>query len=136
MSPTRPSATLSSTGFVAAHREAGLPVQMHVGLAFIRGSHPLNVAGLIERHPATRFLLMHFAYPWSRDLIGMAASYRNVWLDLTWAQLISPSHFKLALHEAVEALPKVDAGYFSEADAIRLAPKILRENATRFFELT
>src|SRR5579871_1814006 len=49
--------------------EAGLPVQMHVGLAFIRGSHPLNVAGLIERHPGTRFLLMHFAYPWSRDLI-------------------------------------------------------------------
>jgi hypothetical protein len=149
--------------------ERDLPVQMHLGLAFIRGSHPLNVAGLVERHPRTRFLMMHFAYPWSRDLIGMAASYRNIWLDLTWAQLISPSHFKLALHEAIEALPdesrmmiggdnwhveetygaiklmrqligevleeKVAAGYFHVEDATRLARKILRENAIRFFRL-
>ena len=78
---------------------------MHLGLALIRGSHPMKAAGLIERHPRTRFLLMHLAYPWSRDLLAMAFTYRNIWLDLTWAQLISPSHFKLALHEAIEVLP-------------------------------
>jgi hypothetical protein len=48
---------------------------------------------------------MHLAYPWSRDLFGMAFVYRNVWLDLTWSLLLSPSHFKLALHEAIEILP-------------------------------
>ena len=48
---------------------------------------------------------MHLAYPWSRDLLGMAFVYRNIWLDLTWSLLISPSHFKLALHEAIEVLP-------------------------------
>jgi hypothetical protein len=85
--------------------ERDIPVQMHVGTAQIRGSHPLGVAGLIERHPRTRFLLMHLAYPWSRDLLGMAFVYRNVWLDLTWSFLLSPSHFKLALHEAIEVLP-------------------------------
>ena len=63
------------------------------------------MAGLIERHPRTRFLLMHLAYPWSRDLLGMAFVYRNIWLDLTWSFLLSPSHFKLALHEAIEVLP-------------------------------
>ena len=149
--------------------EHDLPVQMHLGLAIIRGSHPLNAAGLVERHPRTRFLLMHLAYPWSRDLIGMAIAYRNIWLDLTWAQLISPSHFKLALHEAIEALydesrlmiggdnwhveetygaiklmrqligevleEKVASGYFTTHDGLRLAPKILRENAIRFFGL-
>lgn len=83
----------------------GLPVQMHLGTGIIRGSHPLGAAGLIERHPRTRFLLMHLAYPWSRDLLGMAFVYRNVWLDLTWSFLLSPSHFKLALHEAIEVLP-------------------------------
>jgi hypothetical protein len=82
-----------------------LPVQMHLGTAIIRGSHPLNAASLIERHPRTRFLLMHLAYPWSRDLLGMAFVYRNIWLDLTWSLLLSPSHFKLALHEAIETLP-------------------------------
>ena len=73
--------------------------------AIIRGSHPLKTAGLIERHPRTRFLLMDMAYPWSRDLLGMAFVYRNIWLDLTWSLLLSPSHFKLALHEAIEILP-------------------------------
>jgi predicted TIM-barrel fold metal-dependent hydrolase len=65
----------------------------------------MHAAGLIERHPRTRFLLMHLGYPWSRELLGLAFVYRNVWLDLTWAPLLSPSHFKLALHEAIEVLP-------------------------------
>jgi uncharacterized protein len=86
----------------AAHQ---IPMQMHLGTAIIRGSHPMNVAPLIERHPKTKFLLMHLAYPWSRDLLGMAFVYRNIWLDLTWAALLSPSHFKLAFHEAIEVLP-------------------------------
>jgi hypothetical protein len=149
--------------------ERNIPVQMHLGTAIIRGSHPLKAAGLIERHPRTRFLLMHLAYPWSRDLLGMAFVYRNIWLDLSWSLLLSPSHFKLGLHEAIEILPdesrlmiggdnwhaeetyatmklarqligevldeKVRAGYFGEADARRLAEKILRENALAFFKL-
>jgi len=85
--------------------EADLPVQTHLGTAIISGSHPLRITGLIERHPRTRFLLMHLAYPWSRDLLGMAFVYRNVWLDLCWSFLLSPSHFKLALHEAIEVMP-------------------------------
>jgi hypothetical protein len=85
--------------------ERDVPVQMHLGSAIIRGSHPFKAAGLVERHPRTRFLLMHLAYPWSRDLLGMAFVYRNIWLDLTWSLLLSPSHFKLALHEAIEILP-------------------------------
>ncbi len=82
--------------------ERGVPMQMHLGTALIRGSHPMYVAGLVERHPGTRFLLMHLGYPWSRDLLGMAFVYRNIWLDLTWSFLLSPSHFKLALHEAID----------------------------------
>jgi hypothetical protein len=35
----------------------------------------------------------------------MAFVYRNIWLDLTWAPLLSPSHCRLALHEAIEILP-------------------------------
>jgi uncharacterized protein len=88
---------------LAGERE--LPMQMHLGTAILRGSHPLKAAGLIERHPRTRFLLMHLAYPWSRELLAMAFVYRNVWIDLTWSLLLSPSHFRPALHEAIEILP-------------------------------
>ncbi len=85
--------------------ERDIPMQMHLGTALIRGSHPLNAAGLIERHPQTRFLLMHLAYPWSSELLGMAFVYRNVWIDLTWSFLLSPTHFTKAFHEAIEILP-------------------------------
>jgi uncharacterized protein len=152
---------------IAAARD--IPVQLHLGTGIIRGSHPLGVAGLIERHPRARFLLMHLAYPWSRDLLGMAFVYRNIWLDLTWSFLLSPSHFKLALHEAIEVLPnesrmmlggdnwhveetyggmqtarrliaevldeKLASGYFSRANAERLARRIFHDNAREFFRL-
>ena len=91
--------------FTALAAEHDVPVQMHLGTALIRGSHPMNVADLIERHPRTRFLLMHLAYPWSSDLLALAFVYRNVWIDLTWSFLLSPSHFKRAFHEAIEILP-------------------------------
>ncbi len=91
--------------FCSLAGERDVPIQMHLGTAIIRGSHPMNAASLFERHPRTRFLLMHLAYPWSRDLLGLAFVYRNLWLDLTWSLLLSPSHFKLALHEAIEVLP-------------------------------
>lgn len=119
--------------------ERGLPMQMHLGTALVRGSHPMHVAGLIERHPGTRFLLMHLGYPWSRDLLGMAFVYRNIWLDLTWSFLLSPSHFKLALHEAIEVLPDesrlmlggdawhVEESYGALALGRRLIGEVLRE---------
>jgi len=118
---------------IAAARD--IPVQMHLGTGIIRGSHPLGVAGLIERHPRTRFLLMHLAYPWSRDLLGMAFVYRNIWLDLTWSFLLSPSHFKLALHEAIEVLPNEarmmlggDNWHVEETyRAVRLARRLIGE---------
>jgi predicted TIM-barrel fold metal-dependent hydrolase len=65
----------------------------------------LNAAGLIERHPRTRFLLMHLGWPWSGELLGMAFVYRNIWLDLTWSWLLSPTRFTNAFHEAIESLP-------------------------------
>jgi hypothetical protein len=115
--------------------ERDIPVQMHLGTALVRGSHPLNAAGLVERHPGTRFLLMHLGYPWSRDLLGMAFAYRNIWLDLTWSFLLSPSHFKLALHEAIEILADEtrlmlggDAWHVEESyGALTLARRLIAE---------
>ncbi len=85
--------------------ERDIPLQMHLGSALIRGSRPLSAAGLIERNPRTRFLLMHLAYPWSGELLGMAFVYRNVWIDLTWSWLLSPTRFRRDFQEAVDVLP-------------------------------
>jgi hypothetical protein len=109
--PSPPLAEKKAFGdFVVEHlcKLAGqrdIPMQMHLGTAIISGSNPLKAAGLIERHPRTRFLLMHLAFPWSRELLAMAFVLRNIWIDLTWSLLLSPSHFKPAVHEAIEILP-------------------------------
>ncbi|MGA2762884.1 MAG: amidohydrolase family protein [Spirochaetia bacterium] len=84
--------------------ERDIPFQMHLGSALIRGSRPLQAAGLIERNPRTRFLLMHLAYPWSAELLGMAFVYRNIWIDLTWSWILSPTRFTSAFAEAIEVL--------------------------------
>ena len=125
-----------------------LPMQVHLGTALIRGSHPMNLAPLIERHPKTRFLLMHLAYPWSRDLLGMAFVYRNIWLDLTWSALLSPTHFKQAFHEAIEVLPNdskmmlggdnwhVEETYATMLTFKRLISEVLEEKVgAGYFEL-
>ena len=85
--------------------ERDIPVQMHLGTGLMRGSSPLAAAGLIERHPRTRFLLMHLAYPWSGELFGLAFVHRNVWIDLTWSWLLSPTRFRHSFAEAVDVLP-------------------------------
>jgi len=85
--------------------ERDIPFQMHLGTGLIRGSRPLEAAGLIERNPRTRFLLMHLAYPWSTELLGMAFVYRNIWIDLTWSWLLSPGTFPGRLREAIDILP-------------------------------
>ena len=97
----------------------GHSLQMHLGTALIRSSHPMHVAGLIERHPSTRFLLMPLVYPWSRDLLGMAFVYRNIWMKkfptVTCEQskhfsldrkyfLIKPKHFS-TLRSVLDQLP-------------------------------
>jgi hypothetical protein len=84
--------------------EKGIPVQMHLGSALVRGSRPLKAAGLIERNPGTRFLLMHLAWPWTDELLGMAFTYRNVWLDLTWSWLLGPNRFREVIPQAIDVL--------------------------------
>jgi predicted TIM-barrel fold metal-dependent hydrolase len=151
----------------AAERE--IPFQIHTGSALVRTSRPMNVAGLVERHPKTKFVLMHMGFPWGEDLLALAFAYPNVWLDVCWAPLLSPSYFKRVLNEMIESVPdesrimiggdnwhaeetygaitgsrrmigevlgaKVADGYFTEADARRLAPKILSQNAARLYRL-
>jgi hypothetical protein len=115
--------------------ERGIPSQMHLGTALIRTSRPLEAAGLIERNPKTRFLLMHLAYPWTDELLGMAFVYRNIWIDLTWSWLISPSRFIGSLRQAIDVLPDEsrmmlggDTWHVEEAyGAITLARRLIGE---------
>ena len=65
----------------------------------------------------------------------MAFVYRNIWIDLTWSWLLSPSRFVGSLREAIDVLPDEsrmmlggDTWHVEEAyGAIRLARRLVGE---------
>ena len=86
--------------------EESLPFQWHTGLGEHGGSDPMKLMPLIERHPDTKFVLLHGGYPWTSQWAYLGMALPNVWLDLTWLPTISP---RLAVRALDEALDVVNA---------------------------
>lgn len=82
--------------------ELGFPVQFHTGLALIEGSNPINLVNLIRKYDNVNFILFHGGYPWIRETAAIAMSFRNVYVDLCWLPIISPSACRLLIREVIE----------------------------------
>lgn len=82
----------------------GLPYQLHTGMANLGETSPVALRGVIERHPGNRFVLLH-TYPYNREALAMLWIYPNVYLDLSWLQLISPAVLRDTLREGLSAAP-------------------------------
>ncbi|HZJ58583.1 MAG TPA: amidohydrolase family protein [Clostridia bacterium] len=82
--------------------ELSMPVQIHTGLGLMAGSNAMQLQPLISRNPNTIFWLMHGSYPWTSDIAGLAHVYPNVWADLCWLPLISPTAAHRLMHELID----------------------------------
>ena len=82
-----------------------LPFQQHTGLAKLAGSNPLHLEPTIARHPGTKFVLFHGGYPWVGEVAALAHNYPNVYPDLTWLPIISPTAAIRAIREWLEVAP-------------------------------
>jgi hypothetical protein len=77
---------------------AGLPVKLHLGTLAGNGQprlgdvygHVADVTPLVQRHPATTFVLMHMAWPQQEQLIALAKHQPNVIVDLCWSWILAP----------------------------------------------
>jgi len=83
-------------------REMNVPVQFHTGLARVEGSNPINLVNIIRRYSDVDFILFHGGYPWIREFAILGFSFPNVYLDLCWLPIISPSACKTLLKELIE----------------------------------
>lgn len=81
-----------------------MPYQIHTGLGGMTDTRAMNLLPLIRRHPNTKFVLFHFSYPWSDDVLGLAHYFRNVYPDLCWVPIISPARAEAVLSEALDTL--------------------------------
>ncbi len=94
-------------GLAAAH---GVPVQIHTGLHagngnFIENSKPTHLTNLFFLFPQVKFDLFHMSYPYQGEAAAIAKVFPNVYIDLCWAHIISPSASRRALHDMLDAVP-------------------------------
>ena len=87
-----------------------LPVIIHTGLQtgsgnIIENSKPTHLVNLFQLYPEVRFVLYHGSYPYGGELAAIAKNFRNVYIDLCWLYIISPSYAERYLHEWLETVP-------------------------------
>jgi len=85
-----------------------LPFQIHTGLNWgsnIEFSNPTHLVNLFQEYPDVKFILFHGAYPYGGELATLAKNFRNVYIDMCWLYIISPSYSERYLHEWLETVP-------------------------------
>jgi hypothetical protein len=87
-----------------------MPVQVHTGLQAgqgnaIENANPTLLSNLFLKYPNVKFILFHGAYPYGGELSVLAKNFRNVYIDLCWLYIISPSYSERYLNEWLETTP-------------------------------
>ncbi len=100
-----------------------LAVQFHTGYgdadADLRLADPLHLAPLMRCFPTVAVVMLHGAYPWTRSLAVLAATYRNAYVDVSYAIPFLTAHEQLAVtHEALGARRPHAFMYSSDAVGI------------------
>ncbi|MGQ9616659.1 MAG: amidohydrolase family protein [Spirochaetota bacterium] len=85
---------------IAARLE--LPLQCHTGLGELDRTNAIQLREVIVKNPDTKFILFHGGYPWTDDICALVHRYPNVYVDLCWLPLISPSAAERLINELIE----------------------------------
>ena len=118
----------------------GLIMQVHTGLHegngnFIYNSDPTRLSNLFMDYPDIKFDIFHIGYPYHQSLSALAKNFRNVFIDFSWAHLISPTASINALVEYLDAVPANKifgfGGDYAFVDGIYGHQYIARENIAR-----
>ena len=87
-----------------------VPVQIHTGLQTgngndITNSNPTGLVKAFAKFPEVKFCLLHAGFPYGGEMATLAKNFPNVYIDMAWAALISPSYAERYLQEFIETVP-------------------------------
>ncbi|MEI6061592.1 MAG: amidohydrolase family protein [Bacteroidota bacterium] len=91
----------------------GLPVKMHTGqwamnnamkMEWVR-DNPADCAALCRLAPGTRFVFFHLCYPHYEEMLSLAKSYTNAYIDMCWSWSINPLAAKDFLKKFILTVP-------------------------------
>jgi hypothetical protein len=88
----------------------GLPIQIHTGLHegnqnIISNSNPELLVNLFLEYGDAKFDIFHGSWPYSNKLSALAKNFQNVYIDMCWMHIISPSRARSALDEWLDEVP-------------------------------
>jgi predicted TIM-barrel fold metal-dependent hydrolase len=104
----------------------------------ITRSDPSLMINLFLEYPDINFDIFHIGYPYQAVLSALGKMYPNVFIDMCWAHIISPSASINALDDFLDAIPynKISAfgGDYCFVDGIYGHLMISRQNVSRTLE--
>jgi predicted TIM-barrel fold metal-dependent hydrolase len=88
----------------------GLPIQIHTGLQegnenIVANSHPELLTNLFMEYKEAKFDVFHGAWPYCGELGALAKNFPNVYIDMCWMHIISPSRSRTALSNWLDEVP-------------------------------
>lgn len=85
-------------------------VQVHTGIQagnanYLSNADPLQLSNLFLEYPLATFCLLHLGFPYQEIACVLAKTYPNVYLDMAWNHIISPSASIRFLKECLDLVP-------------------------------
>ncbi len=91
----------------------GLPVKIHTGqwamnnvmnMHWVR-ENPADCASLCRKSPGTKFVFFHLGYPHYEEMLSLAKSYSNAYIDMCWSWSLNPLAAKDFLKKFILTVP-------------------------------
>jgi hypothetical protein len=87
-----------------------LPVQIHTGLQegnenILSNSNPELLVNLFMEYKDARFDIFHGSWPYCGELGALAKNFPNVYIDMCWMHIISPSRSRTVLSDWLDEVP-------------------------------
>ena len=123
--------------FLKLANQRNLTVQFHTGYLegngnVITNSDPSLLINLFSEYPDVDFDIFHIGYPYQSVACTLAKMFPNVYIDMCWSHIVSPSACIIALDDFLDAIPynKISAfgGDYGFVDGIYGHLILSREN--------
>lgn len=91
--------------------EWDVAIQIHTGQlgssqgAQLANTRPSHLVDLFLQYPRARFDLLHGSFPYSGELGALAQLFANVFINMSWMEVVSPEAAKRYLSEWLTSIP-------------------------------
>jgi predicted TIM-barrel fold metal-dependent hydrolase len=89
-----------------------LPFQIHTGILSrnyhknpIQNTNAIHLSNLFYKYRNTKFVIFHGSFPYMDELTYLAKHYPNVYIDMCWMYIISPSASRRYLEDWLMTVP-------------------------------